>query len=258
MKNKYIILTACLFLMTVGSFFYACSDKGVETETVEMASTRSESPSSVNKYYSIIPGTTEWNSIKTGKGLWDICQLSDDVLQGLTTDELIEACMEFPLAYDYLFSNKERFAISFFVKNFSVLKELQNRSDGVTSLIEYYKDFRIGKDAYYQHGVYRYPPFSLGYIELILVDSQMLDLMSADDYGALQKIARDKLDELLKSAESYGQMNIKRLLVVLSEIELRANLSLGVEDTESLRNYAENYQRMGTEDLEKIMSLLYK
>ena len=94
MKLKLIALLSCCLTVTL-VFFYACTDKELETDHFEVATTRAVQGQISSKYYHILPGSDEWRSLQTGQDMWDACQLSEEQLRNLSTEELIEACMEF-------------------------------------------------------------------------------------------------------------------------------------------------------------------
>ena len=66
------------------------------------------------------------------------CQI--DSLSALSTDELVEACYNYPLAFDALLCNDERFGARFIVENFNGYQELLTRSDAAVKLISFYEN----------------------------------------------------------------------------------------------------------------------
>ena len=139
MKNRlYLFSCISLFLIGIGVFLYACTDKEVETGSIDMATTRSVQEPAYNKYYSVLPGSEEWKSLQTGQEMWNVCQLPEEMLNELSTEELIEACMEFPMAYDFIAADSERKGIDFAIKHFNGLSELASREDAAGKLIEEY------------------------------------------------------------------------------------------------------------------------
>ena len=88
--------------------------------------------------YPILPGTTEWRKFENHQQMVDACQIPDDVYQNMTTEELAQTILAYPL-------NADMFAYESFEMGFSVVKEhfdgLQDfcdRTDNVSYLIDLY------------------------------------------------------------------------------------------------------------------------
>ena len=53
--------------------------------------------------YPVKPGTPQWAAFTTKKEKVDACQIPDGVLNSLTTKELVEICLNYPLFGDIMF-----------------------------------------------------------------------------------------------------------------------------------------------------------
>jgi carbonic anhydrase len=47
--------------------------------------------------YPVKPGTKKWNELKTEKERINAVQIPDDVLDSMTTEDMVDACINFPL-----------------------------------------------------------------------------------------------------------------------------------------------------------------
>lgn len=58
--------------------------------------------------FPVKPGTAEWKSLKDRYEQMKACQIPDDVLPSLSTEQMIELCLSYPLLIDILaFNNIE-------------------------------------------------------------------------------------------------------------------------------------------------------
>ncbi|MDR1357159.1 MAG: hypothetical protein LBJ58_05765, partial [Tannerellaceae bacterium] len=93
--------------------------------------------------YPVKPGYREWAAFTTGQQMIDACQIPNKVLKALTTGDLAEICLNYPLRLDYKAYSDDRFGVSIIIENFNGFKELTNRKDGMVELMKIYKNFPI-------------------------------------------------------------------------------------------------------------------
>ena len=82
MKTYFFIIITCCF------FFVSCI--------------KNNEPSTIDVYwdYPIKPGMEEWENLESHKAKVDACQVPDDILQNISTKELLKLCLNYPLLYD--------------------------------------------------------------------------------------------------------------------------------------------------------------
>ena len=94
--------------------------------------------------YPIKAGTEEWAALKTWNERYDACQIPLEVLNTMSTKELVRACLNYPAYLTYtMFFKDEREGISFLIKRFNGLWELTQREDGIKELIKMYDDYPV-------------------------------------------------------------------------------------------------------------------
>ena len=257
MKKRKIVMLVSLCLMAVGVFLYACTDKTIEIDETGQASTRAIEEQLVNEYYRVLPGTSEWKSLESGDEMFQVSQLPESMLRELSTEELVDACMQFPLAYDFLLANDERYTTSFAIHNFNGLAELSKRNDGIIELLKVYRSMPYSEEATRDSGIYRVFAFSLGYIELILADPSFIDKMSEEELYSLRVIALDRYQEKIDHLGYMNLSDIRRSLLVLAEIELKTS-SLSGNDLEIIKKFQKNYMFSDDELLEEVSRVLIK
>ncbi|MBQ6037522.1 MAG: hypothetical protein IJL37_02490 [Bacteroidaceae bacterium] len=258
MTKRKLIVFGTLFLMAMGVLLYACADKELEIEPAGTATTRAVEETVASKYYRILPGTSEWKSLETGADMWDASQLPDDMLRDLSTEELVEACMEFPMAYDYGAFADERIAISDMINRFNGLTELARREDAGSYMIDAYRDINYtGKpfETYYNNTSVA---LSMAYIELLLMDDAFLKKMSKEELKTLEQVAEDKYMHKLEHPEYFGLMNIKQSLMVCAELAMANDKSYNDEERNRLIGYTRFYQYFPPEELTPISLLIFR
>ena len=139
MKKWNLFSFALCVLLLVG-----CSDKGIvatsgEEQEVATRSTTEES------YFPVKPGSAEWSSFTTHSQMVEACQLSEELLQSLTTDELVRVCAEYPLNMDaYAYSNVHD-GMRVVTGLFNGYQELFNRTDNAACLLSYLQENNLNE-----------------------------------------------------------------------------------------------------------------
>jgi len=84
--------------------------------------------------YPVKPGTEEWKRLKTHSEKVEICQIPIDVLKKMSTDHLIEVCLNYPLSFDFYAYNSIKEGIIKVKDRFNGLQELFARKDNFSLL----------------------------------------------------------------------------------------------------------------------------
>ena len=129
--------------------------------------------------YPIKPGMKEWATFETGEQMVKACQIPLDVLNAISTKELVMVCLNYPLFNNYLVLNDEREGISITIQQFNGLQELSQRKDGIQELIKAYADYPIISKVQNDVNSKDYHiPYKLSFLELVLSDNVFLTEMS--------------------------------------------------------------------------------
>lgn len=70
-----------------------------------------------------------WKTFQTLEEMQSACQIPDDVLSNLSTEELVQICMDYPLFGNYLAYDNETFGIKKVMAGFNGFTELKKRTD---------------------------------------------------------------------------------------------------------------------------------
>jgi len=88
--------------------------------------------------YPIKPGTTKWNLLRTESERREACLIPDSILYTMSTPDLFESCLDYPLLYGYYIFNFAQEGFNLTVTTFNGLQELLKRKDiGSVCLLKY-------------------------------------------------------------------------------------------------------------------------
>ncbi|MDR2969455.1 MAG: hypothetical protein LBV32_07620 [Tannerellaceae bacterium] len=206
--------------------------------------------------YPVKPGMEEWKKFQTGQEMLDACQIPAKILSKLTTEALVEICINYPMAFDYLAYNNEREAISFMIEHFNGLKELSRRTDGASDLLKAYKNFSFSNSAVAGTQNNRSSSLMFGYLELLLVDDLFISKLSTSELSDLKNISLEKYSLKLNNPEHFGLLSIKRSFLINSIVIMKNNISLDKSENSSIQEFVSNYQSIPAEKLERISKLI--
>jgi hypothetical protein len=88
--------------------------------------------------YPIKPGMEEWKKFESNEEMVKACQIPEKILTSLSTEELMDICLQYPLLYDvFAFENLNNGLDKLF-DDFNGIRELYKRADISNSLIKRY------------------------------------------------------------------------------------------------------------------------
>lgn len=144
----------------------------------------------------------------------------------MSTDELIQVCMDYPLYGNYLVYNNELDGIKVVMNHFNAFVELRQRRDAADRLISYYEKIDIGNIAekamtcsFVDSG---FSILHLGYLELILCSEFIPNVYSSSNISRLGKIQYEKYEEKLRYPNVYSIQTIKKSLLLGAQIKLES------------------------------------
>lgn len=129
--------------------------------------------------FKIKPGTEEWKKLQTYDEMINVCQIPDSLLKKISTKELINICLDYPLLYSITYFNTPQNGFDNFKSNFNGVRELLKRPDLPKLLISSY--ILISPSNYkkewnlFEKGTYS---FKISAIELILAQSEVVDILN--------------------------------------------------------------------------------
>ena len=251
-----IILVCALFL-----FKKSCSRREfselnqTEQEQLQEPLTRSGSER-LAWDYPVRPGMEEWRQFTTGRQRWEACQIPQNVIDALNTEELAKICMDFPLFFEYAFSDDERMAINFMIENFNGLKELSKRKDGAMELINIYKTYPILTQIQDEASKDYHTPYKLPFLELLLSDNAFIKQLDDRMFDELEKIVLEKYVGKLENSHVYSLYNINNTFLLGAVVIVNRNSAKTPAQQETARRFIDNYGRYDTELLTEISRVI--
>lgn len=245
-----------LLLLFLGS----CSDKIDTVNSAEVGSRESLPTRAAKldgKYYPIVPNTTEWESFTTGEEMWQACQLTELQLHGLSNEELIDACLEFPLAYNYTAFDDQKDGISMVIEGFNGLQELIKREEGPSGLLSAYKSLDYSSRELMVDRINQSLGLTLGYVELLLTDDRILKTFNQEQLKELGKAAQEKYMMKLSHLDYFGLMCVKHSLMVCAEVKLLDGTNYSEEERKLLASFTHLFPVTTNKVLENITNLLF-
>ncbi len=90
--------------------------------------------------FPVKPGTEKWKSFTTSYEMITTCQVSADVLAALSTDQLAEICLNYPLILDIMAFDNILTGLEAYTTNFNGFREFIKRSDAAKVLVQKYRE----------------------------------------------------------------------------------------------------------------------
>jgi hypothetical protein len=210
--------------------------------------------------YPLKPEMEEWATLRTKKQMVDTCQIPFDILNKVTTEDLVAICLNYPMFNDYLLYDDERRGMRLFINRFNGLLELSKREDGARKLMNVYFNFPILTQIQNNPLSNDYhTPYKLPFLEMVLCDDLFLNKLSDEELIELKIIAVNKYVDKLQNMEVYSLFNIKKSMLLASIIIGRLDdTALTQEQKEIIKRFIKNYQHCDAElltEISKIISL---
>lgn len=97
--------------------------------------------------YPVLPGTKEWQALEDHQQMIDACQIPIDVYQNMTTEELAQTMLAYPLNADMFAFDSYEMGFEVVKERFDGLQEFSNRADSASYLIDLYSEQELIKDS---------------------------------------------------------------------------------------------------------------
>ncbi|MFZ3101985.1 MAG: hypothetical protein WA113_07270 [Desulfitobacteriaceae bacterium] len=111
-----------------------------------VAATNDSSTNTVVSYqYPVKGGTEEWKKLNSHAEMLDVVQIPENILKKMTTAELVETVLNYPLYGDMYSYDTFQQGIESIIIQFNGLSELLKRDDAGTVLLAKYKEKNLWK-----------------------------------------------------------------------------------------------------------------
>ncbi|MCM1314094.1 MAG: hypothetical protein NC040_09815 [Muribaculaceae bacterium] len=184
-------LSSAILLFSVSTTVSA----GYESEEASYTIT---SASKATEFYKSVMKNPEW-SATSRKERGEKLQLPEKWLENMTTSALIDAVVEYPYFSDVYFFDNVKKGAEVLYYTFNGVRELADRPDVATVLLQKYKDENILTDVNTSDDIFR-----LTDIEILLSLDFVREKLTDDEISELSNIAFNKYNKKNKS-EIYGE-----------------------------------------------------
>lgn len=102
--------------------------------------------------YKVTPQDDEWKTFETHAAMVEACRIPSETLNKMTTAEVVDAVIDFPLLFDVFFYGSKEQAVEEMLNNSDAFKELTARRDAETALLNklsYFKERNIPGESLY-------------------------------------------------------------------------------------------------------------
>jgi hypothetical protein len=89
--------------------------------------------------FPVKPGTEGWKNFHSTQEMVDACQVPEDILSSLSTDELTDVCLQYPLLFSYCAFTDWNYAMEVEFHDFNGFRELFKRSEVAEELLKRYQ-----------------------------------------------------------------------------------------------------------------------
>lgn len=101
-----------------------------------------------NKYYAVTSASPEWKTFKTSRQMVDACRIDAETIDGMSTEQLVEAVVTFPLLIDIYAYNELDYALDRLAQKSDAYRELRKRDDAVECLTALHDNIETNSDRY--------------------------------------------------------------------------------------------------------------
>lgn len=161
---------------------------------------RENMPGSSAYDFPVKPGTNAWKRLKDREERIAFCQIPENVLYTMTTENLIETVLNYPFLMEIYCYDTYHQGFHAVLRNFNGLAELLCRDDAAHMLLEKYKQTEVAKDAKTAANNI----FTLANIEIILAQNEILEKFHYLKRAELETEARKKYAAKTKHPYLYG------------------------------------------------------
>ena len=199
--KKFIYIIALLFLLV------ACNEE-LQIDTKQPTiDNKTRAFTSQTFSFDSVTKPEIWKTFQTLEEMQSACQIPDDVLPNLSTEELVQICMDYPLFGNFSAYNDELVGIKKVMDGFNGFTELKKRTDAAEKLLDLYENVNVATLNSDKENIETYPNIKLGYLELILSSGEFESLYQGNLLQRLNILHEKKFNEKrISNAEFNLQM----------------------------------------------------
>jgi hypothetical protein len=208
--------------------------------------------------FPVKPGSEEWKTFDNTYQKIEACQIPLNVLTHISTKNLIQICLNYPLFNDLFFTNYLQIGFDRMIKQFNGFEELIRRKDAGSNLLSLYQlKEPANLDKIWEpvrKGIYS---FDLVKIELFLANEDILLNMTQNELYNLNKRSRYIYKEKEKQIDEYGyNFGLAPTALILGKIANEEGRFEYLNETDKKK--IEHFLITGTFTDEKILETIFQ
>lgn len=202
-----------------------------------------------------------WITFNNLEEMKNACQMPENWLKHISTDDLILTCMDYPLLPNYSAHSNPMNGIKDVVEGFNGLQELSKRTDAAEKLVKFYGSLKVqsfeeasSPGAYKDHN----SVLKLGFLELYLASGYIKGLYDGNNYLNLKEAAERLLEEKFNAKEVYSPATVNESLVLNAALLVNGDCAhLKKESISVIRAFVASGGSRSSKELADVSHILF-
>lgn len=175
--------------------------------------------------YPVKPGTSKWVSLIDHRDMINACLIPDEVLHAISTSQLIDLCMEYPLSVDVLAYKTPMEGYKIVSGYFNGIPELLSREDNKSQLLSKLKKVNSESNSTYVMSEREKSEFVLRKImlDLICSDKKMISTLSGTQLKEFASEAAKNVLYCNQKSEEVEGMELDTSIFFLASLLVQSN-----------------------------------
>ncbi len=204
MKKKAIIALAMSLVMMEGTVGISANDKGRVEENLNLQQWMTEEGKVV---YPLTPNDFIWSEMTYVEQV-EACNMPQELVDGLSTEELVNSALEYPFLLDFLLFDSYDEGIEHMKETSNVYKELYEREDVGEVLIDTYAALEVDYDSIALNNVEEYEKDWKQYgkeivLQNLLASDEIFNCLDSKQINELIEVIGDKYAAKKGKCEHY-------------------------------------------------------
>jgi hypothetical protein len=173
----------------------------------------------MDDFFPIKPGMEEWKRFTTHSQKTKVLQLPDSNLEIMSTAELLQACLSYPMAFEIMLYNTPQQGIEAVIRQFNGLQEFMKREDAATLLLRHYSGLNPKHldDSWTLVKKGRFS-FKFRYIELLLAQDHLFTKLNPIERRQLLNESIRKFESKKKNPEVFGLLSLSFPTLLMAKV----------------------------------------
>jgi hypothetical protein len=199
--------------------------------------------------YPVKPGSEEWKSFQSSAEMVESCQIPNDILHTLSTDDLVNLCLRYPMFLDIHFANNIQDGLDIIISRFNGFVELYNRIDCPEVLMDRYFKETPGDVKEKKNN----NTMTLFYLELLISQEQVIAQLDKSQRNKLFKEALKKIN--IKRSKKYSTYYELGSALILSRLLNSSNMKNKIDSDMWLKQFNKRGMLIDSDKIFKIINI---